>query len=219
MTKQALGVGSALIGISLVAWAIVVHQTRGMDMGPSADLGGLVWYSGLWLAMTAAMMLPSTAPTVLLVDRLSPPATPRFLFGYLVAWSAYGLAAYGLARAAVASGLFHLGAAGPLIAAAGLYGLTPLRRACLRHCRNPMAFLVRHASLGPARTGVLHGAYCVGCCGGLMVVLFAVGMMSVFWMIVVAALIAAEKLAPFGERLVTPVSVALIATGSWLVLA
>jgi predicted metal-binding membrane protein len=219
MTKQALGVGSALIGVSLGAWAIVVQQTRGMDMGPSGDLGGLAWYAGLWLAMTAAMMLPSATPTVLLVDRLSPPATPCFLLGYLLAWSAYGLAAYGLARAAVAAGLFHSGAAGPLIAAAGLYGLTPLRRACLRRCRNPLAFLVRHASLGPARTGVLHGAYCVGCCAGLMVVLFAVGMMSVFWMIVVAALIAAEKLAPFGERLVTPVSVALIATGSWLVLA
>ena len=218
MTKRGLGVASALIGVSLVAWAIVVQQTRGMDMGPSADLGGLAWYTGLWLAMTAAMMLPSTTPAVLLVDRLSPAATPRFLLGYLFAWTAYGLAAYGLARAAVASGLIHSGAAGPLVAAAGLYGLTPLKRACLRHCRNPLAFLLRHERLGPVRMGSLHGAYCVGCCAGLMVVLFAVGMMSVFWMVVVAALIAAEKIAPYGERLVTPISVALIATGGWLVL-
>lgn len=218
MTRRGLGVASALTGASLVAWAIVVEQTRGMDMGPSADLGGLAWYSGLWVAMTAAMMLPSATPAVLLVDRLSPPATPRFLVGYLVAWTAFGLAAYGLARAAVASGLFRSGAAGPLIAAAGLYGLTPLRRACLDHCRNPLAFLMRRATLGPVRTGALHGAYCVGCCAGLMVVLFAVGMMSVFWMVVIAALVTAEKIAPFGERLVTPIAVALIVTGTWLVL-
>jgi predicted metal-binding membrane protein len=219
VTKRALGVSSALIGVSLVGWALVVQQTRGMDMGPSADLGGLAWYSALWLAMTAAMMLPSATPAVLLVDRLSPPATPRFLLGYLFAWSAYGLAAYGLARGAVAADIVQSGAAGPLIAAAGLYGLTPLKRACLRRCRNPLSFLLQHERLGPLRTGALHGAYCVGCCAGLMVVLFAVGIMSVFWMVVVAALIAAEKLAPFGERLVTPTAIALIATGTWLVLA
>ena len=217
MTSRALGVGSALIGVSLVAWAIVVHQTQGMNMGPSADLDGLAWYTGLWVAMTGAMMLPSSTPTVLLVDRLSPAATPRFLAGYLVAWTAYGLAAYGLARAGRASGLGHSAAAGPLIAAAGLYALTPLKRACLRHCRNPLAFLMRHASQGPLRTGIFHGTYCVGCCAGLMVVLFAVGMMSVFWMVVVAALIAAERIAPFGERLVTPIGLALVATGCWLV--
>ena len=208
-----------LIGASLIAWAIVIHQTQGMDMGPSADLGGLGWYTGLWVAMTGAMMLPSSAPTVLLVDRLSPHATPRFLGGYLVAWTAFGLAAYVLARVAVASGIGHSGAVGPLIVAAGLYGLTPLKRACLRHCRSPLAFLMRHASLGPLRTGTLHGTYCVGCCAGLMLVLFAVGMMSVFWMVVVTALIAAERIAPFGERLVTPIGVALVAIGCSLVLA
>jgi predicted metal-binding membrane protein len=218
MTSRALGVGSALIGVSLIAWAVVVHQTQGMDTGPSADLGGLAWYTGLWVAMTGAMMLPASAPTVLLVDRLSRSATPRFLAGYLVAWTAYGLAAYGLARAIAAAGVGHSGAAGPLIAAAGLYGLTPLKRACLKHCRHPLAFLMRHASLGPVRTGVVHGGYCVGCCAGLMVVLFAVGMMSVFWMVVVTAVIAAERIAPFGERLVTPIGVALVAVGCWLVL-
>lgn len=219
MTKRAPGVASALIGVSLVAWAIVVRQTRGMDMGPTADLGGIVWYTGLWVAMTAAMMLPATTPAVLLVDRLSHSATPFFLTGYLVAWTAYGLAAYSLARGAVAIGLTHWQLTGPLIAAAGLYGLTPLKRTCLRRCRNPLAFLMRHSSHGPLRTGVFHGAYCVGCCAGLMVVLFAVGMMSVAWMVVVAALVTAEKVAPFGERLVTPIAIALITVGCWLVVA
>src|SRR5215472_1496108 len=205
MTRRALGVGSGLIAVSLLAWAVVVHQTRGMEMGPSSDLNGFTWYLGLWVAMTAAMMLPSAAPVVLLVDRLSPRATPPFLVGYVVACL--------ITRAAHDAGLASGRATGPLIAAAGLYGLTPLKRSCLRRCRNPLGFLMRHERHGPLATGVLHGGYCVGCCAGLMVVLLAVGMMSVFWMVVVAALIAAEKTAPLGERLVTPIGVALVAAG------
>jgi predicted metal-binding membrane protein len=212
-------VAAAVLVASLFAWAIVVEQTRGMHMGPSADLGGFTWYLGLWVAMTAAMMLPSTTPTVLLVDRISPSATPSFLAGYLIAWTAYGVAAYVLARAAVGAGLADWRATGPLIAAAGLYGLTPLRRACLQRCRNPLQFLLRHERSRPLSTGILHGGYCVGCCAGLMVVLFAVGMMSVFWMVVIAGVIAAEKVAPFGERLVTPVALALVAAGAWVAVA
>lgn len=214
MTRRALGVAAAVLVASLFAWAIVVEQTRGMRMGPSADLGGFTWYLGLWVAMTAAMMLPSATPAILLVDRLSPRATPSFLAGYLVAWTTYGVAAYVLARAAVDAGLADWRATGPLIAAAGLYGLTPLRRACLRRCRSPLQFLLRHERSRPLGTGILHGGYCVGCCAGLMVVLFAVGMMSVFWMVVIAGVIAAEKLAPFGERLVTPIALALVAAGA-----
>ena len=213
MTRRALGVGSGLLALSLFAWAVVVQQTQAMEMGPSGDLGGLTWFLGLWVAMTAAMMLPSAAPAVLLVDRLSPRATPSFLVGYVVAWTVYGAVAYLVTRTAHDAGLSTARATGPLIAAAGLYGLTPLKRTCLRRCRNPLGFLMRHERHGPLATGVLHGGYCVGCCAGLMVVLLAVGMMSVLWMVVVAALIAAEKTAPLGERLVTPIGVALVATG------
>lgn len=219
MTARRLGLGSTLLVASLVAWAIVVDQTRGMDMGPSADLGGFTWYVGLWVSMTAAMMLPSVAPAVLLVDRLSKSATPPFLVGYLAAWTAYGLAAYGLARAAVSAGLGSWHASGPLIAAAGAYQLTPLKRACLRRCRNPLSFLMSHVDRGPLATGVLHGLYCVGCCAGLMVLLFALGMMSIVWMVLVAAVIAAEKLAPFGARIVAPLAFLLVLGGAWMTLA
>jgi len=219
MSRRALGVAAAVLAASLFAWAVVVEQTRGMDMGPSADLGGFTWYLVLWVAMTAAMMLPSATPALLLVDRLSPRATPGFLAGYLVVWTAYGVAAYVLARAAADAGLTDWRATGPLIAAAGLYGLTPLKRACLHRCRNPLQFLLRHEGLGPLGTGILHGGYCVGCCAGLMVVLFAVGMMSVFWMVVIAGVIAAEKAAPFGERLVIPIALALVAAGAWVTVA
>jgi predicted metal-binding membrane protein len=219
MTMRSLGVGSGLVAVSLLAWAVVVQQTRGMAMGPSGDLDGLTWYLGLWVAMTAAMMLPSAAPAVLLVDRLSPRATPRFLLGYVVAWTVYGAAAYLVTRAAHDAGLAGGRATGPLIAAAGVYGLTPLKRTCLRRCRNPLGFLMRHERHGPLATGVLHGGYCVGCCAGLMVLLLAVGMMNVFWMVVVAAVIAAEKTAPRGERLVTPIGVAIVCTGVWVAFA
>ena len=149
MTRRALGVGSGLIAVSLLAWAVVVHQTRGMEMGPSSDLNGFTWYLGLWVAMTAAMMLPSAAPVVLLVDRLSPRATPPFLVGYVVAWTVYGAVAYLVTRTAHDAGLSTARATGPLIAAAGLYGLTPLKRTCLRRCRNPLGFLMRHERHGP----------------------------------------------------------------------
>ena len=219
MTRRALAVTTAALVASLFAWAVVVEQTRGMNMGPSADLGGFTWYLGLWVAMTAAMMLPSATPALLLVDRLSPRATPGFVGGYVVAWAAYGVAAYALARAAVDAGLADWRATGPLIAAAGLYGLTPLKRACLQRCRSPLQFLLRHERLGPLGTGIAHGGYCVGCCAGLMVVLFAVGMMSVFWMVVIAGVIAVEKVAPFGERLVIPIALALVATGALVTVA
>jgi predicted metal-binding membrane protein len=187
-------------------------------MGPSADLGGFTWYVGLWVSMTAAMMLPSAAPAVLLVDRLSRSTTPPFLAGYAAAWTAYGLAAYGIARTALAAGLGSWHASGPLIAAAGVYQLTPLKRACLRRCHNPLSFLMPHADRGPLVTGALHGLDCVGCCAGLMLLLFAVGMMSVGWMVVVAAVIATEKLAPFGERIVAPLAVVLVLGGCWVTL-
>src|SRR6202035_5311743 len=97
--------------------------------------------------------------------------------------------------------------AGGAIVAAGLYQLTPIKRVCLRHCRSPMHYVLggwRDGTGGALRMGLEHGAYCVGCCWGLMLILFAIGVMSIVWMLVVAGLIFAEKVLPFGDRL-TPV--------------
>lgn len=134
-----------------------------------------------------------------------------FLVGYLVAWTAYGLIAYGVFRLVTAldSGFLAWDEAGPYvaggaIAAAGLYQLTPLKDLCLRHCRGPMHFILhgwREGRTGALRMGAEHGLYCVGCCWGLMVILFAVGVMSVFWMVAVAGIIFAEKVFPYGLRL------------------
>jgi predicted metal-binding membrane protein len=152
-----------------------------------------------------------------------------FVAGYLVAWTAYGLVAYGLFRAlrALQPGFLAWDAQGALvagaaIAAAGAYQLTPLKRACLRHCRSPLHFVVgrwRGGRLGALAMGVEHGAWCVGCCGGLMLVLFALGVMSLRWMVLVAAVIFAEKVLPFGHRLPRAVAVAFLALGVWVAVA
>jgi predicted metal-binding membrane protein len=206
---------------------------RDMDMGPGTDLGGLGFYVGIWVTMTAAMMLPSAAPVVLLFARVErdrrPERVPVFVAGYLVAWTAYGVAAYGLFRALHAVWPMALTwsehgplVAGGAIAAAGLYQLTPLKRVCLRHCRSPLHFVMhgfRPGLPGALRMGIEHGAVCVGCCFGLMLTLWALGVMSLFWMALVAALIFAEKALPLGERLPRALAVCLVGLGLWVALA
>jgi predicted metal-binding membrane protein len=228
-----------LIGAALACWIVVVAQMQGMDAGPGTDLGGLGWYLGIWLTMMAAMMLPSVAPMALLFAHVSrersrrelPGAapTPIFLAGYLAVWTAYGLAAYGVFRSITWINPSFLAwddagpyVAGGAIAAAGLYELTPLKQICLKHCRGPLHFILhgwRKGPLGAARMGAEHGAYCVGCCGGLMVILFGLGVMSLFWMAVIAAVIFAEKILPHGIRLSRVFAAAFVTLGIWIALA
>ena len=204
-----------LVAAAAVAWAVTVDRMRGMDAGPGTDLGGLGWYLGIWVTMTAAMMLPSAAPHVARLARHVP--TVLFTAGYLAVWTAYGLVAYAVFRL-VAS--FDIGGlawdeggpyvAGGVIVAAGIYELTPLKRLSLRRCRSarrPGAAL---------RSGFAHGLDCVGCSGGLMAVLFVLGVMSLFWMAVVAVAIFAEKVLPRGHRLAPLLAVALAALGLWV---
>jgi predicted metal-binding membrane protein len=106
--------------------------------------------------------------------------------------------------------------------AAGIYQLTPVKDVCLRHCRTPMHFLLHgwhEGSTGALRMGGEHGLYCVGCCWGLMVVLFTVGVMSLVWMAVIAGVIFAEKVIPYGTRLTKVLAVAFVALGIWIALA
>jgi predicted metal-binding membrane protein len=223
---------AALIVGALVGWIVTYRRMRGMDAGPGTDLGGLGWYVGVWVTMMAAMMLPSVAPMVLMFARVSgsrrsaPGGTGIFLVGYLVAWTIYGLAAYGVYRAAkhLAPHFLawdHAGryVAGAALLAAGLYELTPLKQVCLRHCRGPMHFILggwRDGTSGALRMGAEHGLYCVGCCWGLMVVLFALGVMSLTWMAGVALLIFAQKLFPHGGRLAAVFAVLFIGVGIWV---
>jgi len=227
-----------VLGAALVTWIVTVQRMRGMDAGPGTDLGGLGWFIGIWVTMMAAMMLPSVAPMVLIFQRVSSeqakrgqPFVPTWMLAlsYLAVWTVYGLAAYGLYRLVVHFdfGFFDWDrggryVAGAAIVAAGLYELTPLKSVCLRHCRTPMHFVVGHwrsGRLGAIRMGAEHGAYCVGCCWGLMIVLFALGVMSLTWMAVVAGMILAQKLLPHGEVLTRVFAVAFLAAGIWVAAA
>jgi predicted metal-binding membrane protein len=207
-----------LVAAATAAWAVTVDRMRGMDAGPGTDLGGLGWYLGIWVTMTAAMMLPSAAPAARHVARLARRA-PTLLFtaGYLAVWTGYGLLAYGVFRLVTSLDLGRLAwdrggpyAAGAVVVAAGLYELTPPKRLSLRRCRS-----APHG--GDAfRSGLAHGVDCVGCSGALMAVLFVLGAMSLFWMAVVAAAIFAQKVLPHGPRLAPTFAVALVALGMWV---
>lgn len=220
---------------ALACWIVALGRMRGMDMGPGTSLGSLPFFVGVWVTMMAAMMLPSALPMVLLFDRVARerrrrggagPGTAVFVASYLLVWTAFGLAAYGAYRGVAAAGLGFLawGRQGPLVAgaavaAAGLYELTPLKRACLRHCRGPLHFVLggwKDGTRGALAMGAEHGAYCVGCCSGLMVILFALGVMSVTWMVVVTAVVFAQKVPPFGARLHLPLALALVGLGVWI---
>ncbi len=201
-----------------LAWAVTVERMRGMDAGPGTDLGGLGWYLGIWVTMTAAMMLPSAAPAALLFARVSRRLPTLFAAGYLAAWTAYGLAAYGFFRLVTSFDTGWLAwdrggpyAAGAVIAAAGVYELTPFKRRSLHRCRAP-----RPERPSALRAGFVNGLDCIGSSAALMAVLFALGVMSLFWMAVVAAVIFAEKVLPNGVRLSRFVAVGLVALGIWV---
>jgi predicted metal-binding membrane protein len=202
-----------LPAMAAVAWAVTAERMSGMDAGPGTDLGDLGWYVGIWVTMMAAMMLPSAAPAAQriaqLADRLP---TLRFMAGYLAVWSAFGLAAYGLFRLATSFDMEWPAwdesgplLAGALIAMAGIYELTPLKQRFLHRCREPAG-----------RSGLAYGLDCVGCSAGLMVALFALGVMSLLWMAVVAGAIFVEKVLPRGARLSRVVALALIVLGIWV---
>jgi predicted metal-binding membrane protein len=234
-----VAIATGLIGASLVTWIVTIDRMRGMDAGPGTDLGGLGWFIGVWVTMMAAMMLPSAAPMVLVVHRVSAMrarpgrratlSTWVFVVGYVAVWTVYGLAAYGLFRALRAAdpGFLAWDRQGPLVAgiavvAAGVYQLTPLKHACLRHCRTPLHFVMhrwREGGAGALAMGLEHGAWCLGCCVGLMLVLFAVGVMSLAWMALLGAVIFAEKVLPLGARLAGLVAIGLIAVGVMIAIA
>jgi len=224
MFTRPLRVSATLLAAALVAWVVAAEQMRGMDAGPGTDLGGFGWYLGVWVTMTAAMMLPSAAPMVLTYARVARDArTWVFVLGYLVAWTAFGLVAYGLYRLVARSSPGWVAwdregpyVAGAALALAGLYQLSPLKEACLRNCRGPFRYLAhdwREGRTGALRMGAEHGLFCVGCCWGLMLALFALGVMSLFWTAVVAAAIFAEKVLPRGPALARLLAVALVALG------
>lgn len=217
----------ALIGCAALAWLVTVQQVNGMPAGPGTMGLGLAGFLAIWELMMIAMMLPTLAPltstylrtlSAVRPSRIRAARTTALVSGYLITWLGIGLLAYIAARllavlVAVAPGAATWTGAG-LLAAAGVYQLTPLKDFCLRHCRSPMAFLLHVSSYRgwsrDLRVGMYHGVYCAGCCWGLMVVLICVGVMNLVWMAAIAAAVLVEKTWKHGRTFSKAVGVALI---------
>jgi predicted metal-binding membrane protein len=228
------GLIALLLALAAVGWAVTDARMQGMDAGPGTDPGAAGFFVTAGIVMMAAMMFPSIAPMVLMQATIqrgkrerSRPAprgtTAVFVAGYLVTWTAFGLAAFVLLQAVRALSIDALRwenagpyVAGGVITAAALYQLTPLKDACLRKCRSPLMFLLtawRPGRVGALRLGMEHGAWCVGCCWALMAALFGLGVMSVGWMIFIAALIAVEKMLPWKVAANRSIAVLLLVLG------
>ncbi len=217
-----------LLVTSAVAWWWTVVRMAGMDAGPGSALGTLGWFTGSWVVMMAAMMLPSFAPTlaayVTLTRGRGPSRWLLFACGYLLAWTTAGVVAYGvfeLGEGLLASDLaWHRGGrwlCGGVIAAAAAYQFMPLKRACLTRCRGKLGNLrgVSRRGGSALAMGARSGGWCIGCSGALMAALFALGVMSLTWMGLIAALVALEKTSPWplAARLATATVLAVLAAG------
>jgi predicted metal-binding membrane protein len=231
--RARLGLVVLLFGLGGVGWWSTAERMSGMDEGPGTALGALGWFLGVWVVMMAAMMFPSVSPTVALYARMAnrrwPLAPLAFSVGYLVTWAAAGVVAYGVfdvVRHAFGSELAWERAgqwvAGGTLLVAAAYELTPFKDVCLSKCRSPLGFLLgawRDGTSGALQMGVRHGAWCVGCCWALMASLFALGVMSLAWMALVAALIALEKTLPWGRPATWTTAAILLALGTLLIVA
>ena len=193
----------------------------------------------MWTVMMVAMMLPSAAPLLLLYAMVlrraesqgrsskRPAAITAFTSGYLALWALFSALAvviqFGLEKSGLMSAMMSsrsVALSGALLVAAGLYQLSPLKTACLKHCRGPAAFLAAHwrpGVTGAWRMGLAHGAYCVGCCAVLMLLRFVGGVMNLVWITGLTLFVAFEKFAPFGETIAKAVAVFLVSGGGLLI--
>jgi predicted metal-binding membrane protein len=237
---------TVLIALPLACWtwiALLARDMYGSMTGPSAwmmtgtwDVPHLALLWAMWAVMMTAMMLPSAAPLVLLYagalrSRGVAQAGRRIYAlaaGYVAVWAIFSVAATGgqrlLSTALVLTPMMEPAmpvVAAVILAAAGLYQLTPLKSACLRVCRSPLAYLLQHWGAGDTRAalriGAGHGLYCLGCCWALMLLLFAGGVMNLVVIVSLTVWVLAEKLAPFGERTPIVTGMALLGLAVWMV--
>jgi len=194
---------TATVGLAAAFWVVALRQMSGMDMGVATRLGSFAFFVALWVSMMAAMMLPGAAPAVLRRAHASGGVrtVPVFVGSYLAVWTLVGVAVYELYRP---HGPF---AAGAVAIAAGVYEFTPLKRRLRRRCRETVG------------SGLEFGLCCVGSSIGLMLMLMALGVMSVTWMSVIAVLVLAQKLLPAKPAVDVPLALTIVALGMLIVLA
>ena len=247
MLRERVIIVLAVTGVTALSWLYLVELWRAMpDMPAMASMAMPIaprWAPAafaltfaMWTVMMVGMMLPSAAPMILTfaalnrrkaraVERLLP--TLLFASGYLLVWTTFSLFAtllqWALDRLALLSPMLTTTNAllgGALFLLAGVYQLTPLKEACLRHCRSPFAFLFnrwRDGWMGALRMGIEHGAYCLGCCWLLMALLFVVGVMNLLWVAAITLFVFGEKLLRGGAWIARISGVAMAGYGIWLV--
>jgi predicted metal-binding membrane protein len=232
---------ATLLVLAALAWAATIALARSpaamsVMPGQPAPVAAAL-FAGMWLVMMAAMMLPAIVPVVLLFRTVQRqrgarggPVVPVAVFvsGYLAVWLLAGLGAdlaYTVAHALGARVPFGPNAApylgGAILVLAGLYQFTPLKNVCLKHCRSPLHFVMhgwRDGRMGAVRMGATHGLFCLGCCWGIMAVLFVVGLMNLGWMAALSLLIMAEKVAPRGVAIGRVVGGLFVALGMLMAL-
>ena len=234
LRRDRLVVALSLAAVVALAW---LYLWRHASM-PAMDSAALALTFIMWVVMMAGMMLPGAAPTILFYGAMVRknaergtvlPAVWVFAGGYLLVWTAFSLVAVVLQAALehaalltpdMASGSNQLN--GALLIAAGIYQLTPLKNICLSRCRNPVQFFMTHwrpGTSGALRMGITQGAYCLGCCWMLMLLLFVVGVMNLAWVALIAAFVFLEKLLPGGRLTSRLAGVALIVAGSAILVA
>jgi predicted metal-binding membrane protein len=209
-----------------VVWAAMTDDMAGMDMVMTPAVRAGLAFVAAWTVMMAAMMLPSALPMIALYAATqrdtagpTPSVVPVTLFTliYLGLWAATGVPIYvaSVALSALATDVRAYTVAGMLVVA-GIFQLTPLKHMCLRRCRSPLGFFLGHwrgGWRGSVAIGWAHAAYCLGCCWALMIVLVGAGAMGLAWVLLVAVVVAAEKLLPAGERIAVVTGIALVLLG------
>jgi predicted metal-binding membrane protein len=195
--RTATAAAPATLGVAALSWVAAARQMRGMDMGVATELGSFAFFVAAWVPMMAAMMLPGAIPAVSKFIRADGRALSATLFAgsYLAVWTLVGVVVYALYEP------HGTVVAGALTVAAGVYELTPLKQHFRRRCRESV------------RSGVEFGMYCVGSSIGLMVMLLALGVMSIAWMCVVAAIVLVQKLLPPQALIDAPLAMTIIALG------
>jgi predicted metal-binding membrane protein len=233
----------ALAGVTIIAWLylLFIPQSTDMAMGEMPGMPDMAmpfaapWVFAMWWVMMLGMMLPSAAPMILTFSTLQRRKRQRegtsvptvlFVAGYLLVWGTFSAVAttaqWALQRYALLSPALAVASAvlgGVLFILAGIYQFTPLKHACLSHCRSPFAFLLNHwrdGRVGALRMGADHGLYCLGCCWFLMALLFAVGVMNLLWVAAIAVFVFAEKLLPAGIWIGRIGGGAMMLFGVWL---
>jgi predicted metal-binding membrane protein len=192
----------ATLAVAAACWALTVRQMAGMDIGPDAELGSFGFFLGVWVPMMAAMMLPGAAPALARYTQIDTRVygATTFVASYLTVWTLVGIAVYAVYEPHGTT------AAGALVMAAGLYELTPMKRDFRRRCQARLS------------SGLEFGLCCVGSSIGLMVMLIALGVMSLGWMSVIAAVVLIQKVLPAKPVLDVLLAVAIIALGLVIVL-